>query len=527
MMHRVFSACPQGVSAVPITVEADVRVGGSTRVSIVGLPDTATRESKDRLIPAITNSGFALESGTIIINLSPADLPKEGMAYDLPMAVAILAARQIIPSERVEGLLLLGELALDGTVRPVPSVLASAECAREQGIDTLIVPKGNGQEAYLVEGLTIYEVAHLKELVKFLRGREAWEPFTCDRQVLFTDQGEYEAPDLRDVRGQANVKRVLEIAAAGHHNLLLFGPPGSGKSMLSKRLPGIMPPMRPEEIIEVTRIYSASGRLRGGGSALVRRPFRAPHHTASPIAMIGGGAYPKPGEVTRAHRGVLFLDEFPEFPRSVLEVLRQPLEDRQVTISRASQQVTFPADFLLVAAMNPCPCGWRGDRRRPCRCTEPRIQQYRARLSGPLLDRIDLHVEVPSLAISTIRKLPPAETSERVRQRVLAARAIQTDRYGSSLLTNASMPPSYLEKYCPIDDELARLLEEKVEACGYSKRVHDKVIRVARTIADLAGSPQISADHLLESLAYRQLDVQTVGVIVPPKTATQVPEVMP
>ena len=507
MMSRVYSACPMGVRAVPITVEVDVR-GNCLKISIVGLPDAATRESKDRLIPAISNSGFALRSDEITINLSPADLRKEGMAYDLPMAIGILAAKGIVPAEKIERMMLVGELALDGTVRSVRSVLATAECARAEGFETLVVPVTNGSEAVLVKDLTILEVGSLAQLAHFLRGKTRLSPF-----VAKADEAEpqFALPDLRDVKGQAVAKRVLEIAAAGHHNLLMFGPPGAGKSMISKRLPGIMPPMLPEEIVEVTRIYSAAGKLGPRGRAIRRRPFRSPHHTASPIAMIGGGAYPRPGEVTLAHRGVLFLDEFPEFPRTVLEVLRQPMEDLQVTVSRANQQMTFPADFLLIAAMNPCPCGWRGDPRRACQCSGIRIQQYRARISGPLLDRIDLHVEVPSLSMATIRKLPPSESSREVLARVLNARGMQARRFGSPLVTNASMSPHDLRTHCKLPDNLAEMLEQKTDAKGCSARVHDKILRLARTIADLAGRSAILGDDLLEALGYRQLDARPIA----------------
>ncbi len=504
MMTRVYSACPSGVQAVPVTVEVDVR-SDRLKVSIVGLPDAATKESKDRLVPAITNSGHALLADEIIINLSPADLRKEGTAYDLPMAVGILAAKGILPRDGLETTMLLGELALDGSLRPVRSVLAAAECARAEGFTRLILPRGNGPEAALVEELSIYEVESLAQLTRCLKGKAALIPFSRNGDALRAPPNP-DAPDFREVKGQAMAKRVLEIAAAGRHNLLMYGPPGSGKSMLGKRLPGILPPMTREEIIEVTRIYSCAGALEPGGAAVRQRPFRAPHHTASPIAMIGGGMHPKPGEVTLSHRGVLFLDEFPEFPRTVLEVLRQPLEDLQVTISRANQRLTFPADFLMAAAMNPCPCGWRGDHGRRCQCTQTRIQQYRSRISGPLLDRIDLHIEVPIISLTAIRKLPPAEDSATIRRRVIRARARQTHRLESALLANGNMPPRAVQAHCKLSDDLALMLERKIEALGCSTRVYDKVLRIARTIADLAGRETIGGDDLLEALGYRQLD---------------------
>ncbi|CAM2005338.1 YifB family Mg chelatase-like AAA ATPase [Acanthopleuribacter pedis] len=503
MISHVASAAPHGVQAVPICVEVDVRKG-ALKVSIVGLPDAATRESKDRLIPAINNSGFALHNNEIVINLSPADLRKEGTAYDLPMAVGILVAMGVIPSDAVACCWFVGELALDGRLRPLRSVLSVGECARQRGGRRLFVPIGNGPEAALIRELDVLEVEDLPSLVRFLRGRDTIKPSVAAAPAPNQQSA---CLDLADVKGQTLAKRALEIAAAGAHNLLFYGPPGSGKSMLSKRVPSILPPMSETEMLEVTRIHGSS-KEEGFQGALLRRPFRAPHHTASPPAVIGGGPKAKAGEVTLAHRGVLFLDELPEFPRPVLETLRQPLEDGIVTISRAAHRMTYPADFMLVAAMNACPCGWKGDPRRRCVCTPDKVKTYRHRLSGPLMDRIDLQIEVQSLPIREIRRLPPSESSKVIRKRVVAARRRQMKRFGCATTTNGNMSPAELCRFCRVPVAVAEMLEQRLEALGFTTRGYAKVLRVARTIADLGGFDDIQHEHLLEAIAYRRFDCE-------------------
>lgn len=502
MMTQMISACAQGVEAVPVTVEVDVRANRLS-ISIVGLPDAATRESRDRLVPAITNSGFSLQESSIVINLGPADLRKEGSAFDLAMAVGILGAMGLFPAEACHATMLLGELALDGALKCVRAALACAECAKGLGMKRIVLPIENAREAALVSGIEVLQARCLQEVIYWLRGSGSLS--SPDRQEAAAAEPQQVA-DFMEVKGQSMAKRAMEIAAAGGHNLLLQGPPGSGKSMLSKRLPGILPPLSEEEFIEVLRIYSAAGKAKVALDHWLRRPFRAPHHTASPIALIGGGTNPRPGEVTLAHKGILFLDEFPEFPRTVLEVLRQPLEDRHVTISRASQQITFPADFLLVAAMNPCPCGWHGDRRRSCSCSPDRIQNYRQRISGPLLDRIDLQVEVPSVSLSTLRSLPPAEASADIARRVNQARRRQRERFSTCLVTNGCMSSAELTRCCTLRPSSQAWLDAHADSMGLSGRVYDKILRLARTIADLAGASAIEDHHLQEAIAFRKWD---------------------
>lgn len=507
MITRLYSAALRGVDAVEVEVEVSMRDGNEPKIYVVGLPDAAVRESVQRVTSAISSNAMPQPDTVVTINLAPADLRKEGPSFDLPIALAMAAATGAEEIHGQENCCFVGELALNGEVRPVKGILSIAMEAKNRGRRRLYVPAANAQEAAIVEGIEVYAVRTLFDVWKALTGEIPMTPVTCDRAALFA-AAQLDVPDFEDVKGQHHVKRALEVAVAGGHNLLMVGPPGTGKSMLSKRLPGIMPPMTETEAIETTKIHSIAGALDAKRALKVERPFRAPHHTISDVGLLGGGTNPGPGEVSLAHNGVLFLDELPEFRRQTLEVMRQPLEDGRVTISRAAGTLTFPSKMMLVAAMNPCPCGYSTDPKRDCRCSPRQIETYRQRISGPLLDRIDLHVEVPRVEYRELSSKATGECSAAIRDRVQQARQIQAERLRGQNggLTNATMSSKQMREFCRVDEESARLLEHAMEQLHFSARAHDRILKVARTLADLAAQPDITAAYVLEAIQYRSLD---------------------
>ena len=509
MIVKVYGAAVQGINATPITIEVNCSTG--IRFMLVGLPDASVKESHERIVSALQANGFAFPRRQIVINMSPADIRKEGSAYDLPLAIGVLAASGNINAEKLEKFVIMGELSLDGSILPIKGALPIAIMAKESGFDGFILPEENAKEAAVVEGLTVYGVNNIRQVTGFFMNKIELAPTYVDiNEEFMKDQSAFDL-DFADVKGQENVKRALEVAAAGGHNILMIGSPGAGKSMMAKRMPSILPPFTLAEALETTKIHSVAGKLEGNSSLMSRRPFRSPHHTISDVALVGGGTYPQPGEISLAHNGILFLDELPEFNRSVLEVMRQPLEDRKITISRAKFSVEYPASFMLVSAMNPCPCGYYNHPEKACVCPPGAVQKYLNKISGPLLDRIDIHIEIIPVPFEKISDKTPAEHSADIRERVIKARKIQEERFKDidGIYCNAQMTSKMLQKYASPDEAGLKLLKTAMERLSLSARAYDRILKVSRTIADLDDSEKVLPHHLAEAINYRNLDRET------------------